>query len=139
MVMAQVPEGALLTPSRSSVAPGFFVARMAVFPGIPRLLHEMFGYVKPLVEGKRAARVTLYSFAPESAYAGIMRAMIGVFPGISSGSYPLLEGEYRVRIVFRAENFARAAACADRFTELMRGAGMEIARRTEERGTDEEA
>ena len=139
MVMAQVPEGAVLIPNRISVAPGFFVARMAVFPGIPRLLHEMFEWVKPLVEGKKAARVTLYSFALESAYAGIMRETIGAFSGVSIGSYPLMEGEYRVRIVFRAENFARAAACADRFTERMRAAGMDIARRTEERGTDEEA
>jgi len=91
------------------------------------------------VEGRRAARVTLYSFAPESAYAGILREMIVAFPGVGIGSYPLAEGEYRVRIVFRAENFARAAACADRFTERMRAMGMEIARRTEERGTDEEA
>src|SRR4030065_2744611 len=114
MVMAQVPEGAVLIPNRISVAPGFFVARMAVSPGIPRLLHEMFGWVKPLVEGKRAARVTLYSFAPESTYAGILREMIVAFPGVGIGSYPRAEGEYRVRIVFRAENFARGAACADR-------------------------
>ncbi len=139
LVMSKVPEGAVLIPNPVSAAPGFFVARMAVFPGIPRLLHEMFGWVKPLVEGKRISRVTLYSLAPESAYAGIMRETITAFPEVRIGSYPLLEGEYRVRVVFRAEDPARACASADRFTERMRAAGMEISRRTEEQGADGEA
>jgi molybdopterin-biosynthesis enzyme MoeA-like protein len=109
---------------------------MAVFPGIPRLLQEMFVWIKPFVEGRRGGRVTLYSQAPESTYAAIMRETIAAFPGVSIGSYPLLEGEYRVRIVFRSEDFPRAAASADSFTERMQAAGMEITRRTEEGGTD---
>jgi molybdenum cofactor synthesis domain-containing protein len=136
MVMAKVPEGAVLIPNPVSGAPGFLVSRMAVFPGIPRLLQEMFVWIKPFVEGRRGGRVTLYSQAPESTYAGIMRETIADFPGVSIGSYPLLEGEYRVRIVFRSEDFPRAAASADFFTERMRAAGMEINRRIEEGGTD---
>ncbi len=138
MVMAHVPEGAVLIPNPVSAAPGFFVARMAVFPGIPRLLREMFLWIRPHVEGRRVARVTLYSQAPESAYAGIMRETMAEYPGVSIGSYPLLEGEYRVRVVFRADDFPRAAASADYFTERLRGAGMGISRRLEEKGTDEE-
>jgi molybdopterin-biosynthesis enzyme MoeA-like protein len=114
MVMAKVPEGAVLIPNPVSGAPGFLVSRMAVFPGIPRLLQEMFVWIKPFV----------------------MRETIADFPGVSIGSYPLLEGEYRVRIVFRSEDFPRAAASADFFTERMRAAGMEINRRIEEGGTD---
>lgn len=132
MVMARVPEGAILIPNPISAAPGFFVDRMAVFPGIPRLLREMFVWIKPFVEGKKGGRVILYSHAPESTYAGIMRETIAAFPGVSIGSYPLLEGEYRVRVVFRSEDFTRAAASADSFTERMKAAGMKIVRRTEE-------
>ncbi|HEU5360142.1 MAG TPA: molybdopterin-binding protein [Candidatus Deferrimicrobiaceae bacterium] len=139
MVMAQVPEGAVLIPNPVSAAPGFLVARMAVFPGIPRLLHEMFGWIRPHVEGRRGGRVTLYSRAPESAYAGIMRETIAASPGVTIGSYPMMEGEYRVRIAFRAESFPRASAAADFFTDRMTAAGMEISRRIEERGADEEA
>ena len=132
MVMAQVPEGAVLIPNPISAAPGFYVARMAAFPGIPRLLHEMFGWLKPLVEGKKGGRVTLFSQAPESAYAEIMRETLAAFPGVSIGSYPLLESGYRVRVVFRSENVSRAAASANYFIEKMRAAGMEISFRTEE-------
>jgi len=138
MVMSQVPEGAVLIPNPVSAAPGFLAARMAVFPGIPRLLREMFFWIRPLVEGKKMARVTLYSQAPESAYAEIMRETKAGFPGVSIGSYPLLEGEYRVRVVFRAEDFPRVAASADFFTERLRAAGMEISRRQEERGADDQ-
>ncbi len=132
MVMAQVPEGAVLIPNPVSAAPGFFVARMAVFPGIPRLLHEMFGWLRPLVEGKREGRVTLFSRAPESAYAGIMRETKAAFPEVRIGSYPLLDSEYRVRVVFRAKEISRASACANSFAEKMKAAGMEILHRTEE-------
>jgi molybdenum cofactor synthesis domain-containing protein len=139
MVMAQVPEGAVLIPNTVSAAPGFLVARMAVFPGIPRLLREMFLWIKPHVEGRKGARVTLYSQAPESAYADIMRETIAGFPGVSIGSYPIMEGEYRVRVVFRADDFPRAAASADFFTERLLAAGMGISRRMEEKGSDEGA
>ncbi len=138
MVMAQVPEGAVLIPNPVSAAPGFLAGRMAAFPGIPRLLREMFFWIRPHVEGKRGARVTLYSQAPESAYADIMRETKAGFPGVSIGSYPLLGGEYRVRIVFRAEDFRRAAASADFFTDRLRVAGMEISHRQEEKGANEE-
>ncbi len=137
MVMAQVPDGSVLIPNPVSAAPGFFVARMAAFPGIPRLLHEMFGWLRPLVEGKKGGRVTLFSRAPESAYAGIMRETIATFPGVKIGSYPIMEGGYRVRIVFRSEDERRASSAADAFTAGMRAQGMEIIHRTEEGETDE--
>lgn len=139
IVMAQVPEGAVLIPNPVSGAPGFLAGRMAVFPGIPRLLREMFGWLKTLVEGRRKSRVILYSQAPESAYASIMRETCAGFPGVTVGSYPIMEGEYRVRVVFRAEELSQASSSADYFTDRMRAKGMEIFRREEERGTDEEA
>ncbi|MBF8258319.1 MAG: MoCF biosynth protein [Actinobacteria bacterium] len=136
MLMAQAPEGSTLIPNPVSAAPGFFVARIAAFPGIPMLLHEMFGWIRPHVEGKRKSRVALFGKIPESGYAGYMKEVMEAFPGVSVGSYPMMDGEYRVRIVFRAGEFSRAAACADMFTEKIRGAGWEIQRREEERRED---
>ena len=134
MLMAHVPEGAMLIPNPLSGAPGFFVGRIAAFPGIPRLLHEMFEWIRPLVAGKRKSRVTLLSQASESSYAGIMGEAQSAFPDVGIGSYPTVDGEYRVRIVFRADDLARAAACADAFTARLREAGMDVARRIEEGG-----
>ncbi len=134
MLMAQVPEGAALIPNPLSGAPGFFVGRMAAFPGIPRLLREMFAWIRPHVAGTRKSRVTLLSQAPESEYAGIMGEMQAAYPDVSIGSYPTVDAEYRVRIVFRADDPARAAACANAFTARLRDAGMDVARRIEEGG-----
>jgi molybdenum cofactor synthesis domain-containing protein len=139
MLMAQVPQGAVLIPNPVSIAPGFCIARMAAFPGIPGLLREMFGWLKPMVEGKRKSRVTLFINVPESAFAGIMKEAMDAFPDVSVGSYPMIEGEYRVRVVFRAVGFARAAGCADFFTARLLAAGREISRREEERGEDEKS
>jgi len=136
ILMAQVPEGAELIPNPVSAAPGFHIAGMAAFPGIPRLLREMIGWAKPLVSGARMSRVTLYSGAPESSYAGIMREAILAFPEVRIGSYPMLEGEYRVRVVFRAGRLSLASACASYFTEQMAREGMTVTLRTEEPGED---
>ncbi len=134
LLMAQVPEGATLIPNPLSGAPGFFVGRMAAFPGIPRLLREMFGWIRPYVAGRRKSRVTLLSQAPESRYAGIMAEVQAAFPDVGIGSYPTIESEYRVRIVFRADDPARARMCADAFTARLREGGMDVAKRIEEEG-----
>jgi molybdenum cofactor synthesis domain-containing protein len=136
LLMAHVPQGATLIPNPLSPAPGFFTHRMAVFPGIPRMLQAMFGWVKPLVSGARRSRVTLYSMAPESSYAGIMREAMEAFPDVGIGSYPMSEGEYRVRVVFRGREFDRTSACAARFEERLAGIGFQVLRRLEERGDD---
>ncbi len=132
LLMAQVPEGAVLIPNPVSAAPGFYIDGIAAFPGIPRLLREMFGWIRPFVEGPRRCRVTLYSKAPESAYAGIMREAMGEFRDVSVGSYPMAEGEYRVRIVFRAWEISRARGCADLFSRRFAEEGMEVLERREE-------
>ncbi len=134
LLMAHVPEGATLIPNPLSAAPGFLVGRMAAFPGIPRLLREMFGWIRPHVAGTRKSRVTLLSQAPESRYAGIMEELQAAFPDVGIGSYPTVDAEYRVRIVFRADDPQRAGACADAFTARLRAAGMDVARRIEEGG-----
>jgi len=134
LLMATVPEGAVLIPNPVSAAPGFCVAGMAAFPGIPRLLRAMFGWLRPMIRGRRMARVTLYGRAPESAFAGIMEQVMREFPDVSVGSYPMTEGEYRVRVVFRGEEPGRTAACADRFGLLLAEAGLSMDERTEEAG-----
>lgn len=136
LLMALVPQGATLIPNPLSPAPGFFTHRMAVFPGIPRMLQSMFGWVRPMVSGGRRSRVTLYSMAPESSYAGIMREAMEAFPDVAVGSYPMSEGEYRVRVVFRGNGFGRTSACAAHFEERLAGVGFRVLRRAEERGDD---
>jgi len=136
MLMAHVPEGAALIPNPLSGAPGFHIHRMAVFPGIPRLLQAMFSWVRPLVAGVRKTRITLFSMAPESSYAGIMKEIIVTYPDVAVGSYPITDGEYRVRVVFRGLGYARTAECAGRFEEKLAGAGHRVLQRLEERGDD---
>lgn len=136
MLMAHVPEGAALIPNPLSGAPGFHIQRMAVFPGIPRLLQAMFPWVRPLVAGARKTRIALFSMAPESSYAGIMKEIIAAYPEIAVGSYPVTDGEYRVRVVFRGLGYARTAECAGRFEEKLAGTGYHVLHRQEERGDD---
>ena len=136
MLMAQVPRGATLIPNPLSPAPGFFIDGMAVFPGVPSMLQAMFEWVKPLVSGRRKSRVVLYSMAPESSYAGIMKEAMTAFPDVGIGSYPVSDGEHRVRVVFRGDRFERVDACAARFTTRLSEIGYDVPHRTEERGDE---
>jgi molybdopterin-biosynthesis enzyme MoeA-like protein len=136
MLMAQVPQGATLIPNPLSPAPGFFIDGIAVFPGVPRMLQAMFDWVKPMVSGRRRSRVTLFAMAPESSYAGIMKEAMTSFPDVGIGSYPMSDGEYRVRVVFRGDSFRRTDACAADFSKRLMEIGYEVLRRAEERGED---
>jgi len=136
MLMAQVPEGATLIPNPLSPAPGFFIDRIAVFPGVPRMLQAMFEWVKPMVSGCRKSRIIVYAMAPESSYAGIMKEAMKAFPDVGIGSYPMSDGEYRVRVVFRGDRYDRTDACAATFTSMLAEIGFEVLRRVEERGDD---
>jgi hypothetical protein len=89
-----------------------------------------------MVAGHRKSRVTLYAMAPESSYAGIMKEAMTAFPDVGIGSYPMSDGEYRVRVVFRGDRFERTDACAASFAEGLAGIGFEVLRRVEERGDD---
>jgi len=136
MLMALVPRGATLIPNPLSPAPGFFIDRMAVFPGVPRMLQAMFEWVKPMVVGRRKSRITLFSMAPESSFAGIMKEVMTAFSDVGVGSYPMSEGEYRVRAVFRGDRFERTEASAATFTKCLAEIGYAVLRRVEERGED---
>jgi molybdopterin-biosynthesis enzyme MoeA-like protein len=132
MLMAHVPQGAELIPNPISAAPGFFIDHMAAFPGVPAILHGMFDWVRPRITGKRQASVTLFSNAPESLYAGFMEELMSAFTDVGIGSYPMMEGVYRVRVVFRSDDLARARSCADAFTAKLGTIGYSIESRTEE-------
>ena len=109
--MAHVPRGAALIPNPLSGAPGFFIHRMAAFPGIPVLLQAMFPWVKPLVAGKRKSRISLFSMAPESSFAGIMEESMRRFPDVEIGFLP----DHRRRNgLSRARCVPRRRLCAHR-------------------------
>jgi hypothetical protein len=65
-----------------------------------------------------------------------MKEAMTAFPDIGIGSYPMSDGEYRVRVVFRGDRFDRTDACAAGFTKLLSETGYEVLRRAEERGED---
>lgn len=147
LLMADVPQGSELIPNLLSTAPGFFVAGMAAFPGVPVLLQGMFpSFISSLAsrglfEGRRKSKVTLRSDAPESRFAGIMRVAMDAHPKASVGSYPEQRkapgadgSRWTTRIVFRADVFKDAAACADGFASDLLALGYTIGSREEEKG-----
>jgi molybdenum cofactor synthesis domain-containing protein len=146
LLMADVPLGSELIPKPLSTAPGFFVGGMAAFPGIPALLQGMFpAFLASLVErgifeGRRKAKVTLHTDAPESRYAGIMRKAMDGHATVSVGSYPEQKkipgtdvARWTTRVVFRADEFNDARACADGFEGDLLALGYTVGSREEEK------
>jgi molybdenum cofactor synthesis domain-containing protein len=102
--MAHLPVGCRLIANELTGAPGFAIGNCYVFPGIPRLLHEMFEEVRdefatdPIYSGWFTCNIG------ESRFAHLMLDAQERFPMVSVGSYPRLEGSYRVKVVCRSRN-----------------------------------
>jgi len=102
--MAHVPVGCRLIANDLTGAPGFALKNCYVFPGIPRLLHEMFEEVRDEFAADPLYSAWFTCNVGESRFAGLMLEAQERFPDVTVGSYPRLEGSYRVKIVCRSRS-----------------------------------
>ncbi|RMG59661.1 MAG: competence/damage-inducible protein A [Deltaproteobacteria bacterium] len=124
--MAMLPDGASLIENPVSGAPGFMVENILVFPGIPSLIEEMFPQVRPLFRGTSFHKGIVYMESGESSYSDIMERLMKEFPSLSIGSYPSLEGGYRVRLVVRGQDGEEVRRCVEKFVTLCRERGLTV-------------
>lgn len=102
--MAEVPEGSMLIPNPISAAPGFISGKVMVFPGIPRLIENMFPFVKKYFRMVTVRKGIIYLSAGESTYSDIMKDLMEKYADLSIGSYPTVESGYIARVVIRGND-----------------------------------
>ena len=89
--MAWLPEHCELIPNPITVAPGFVVENVFVFPGIPRLLQAMFPQVRERFRGRPVHTVELETRAREGDYTPLLQRLKERYPDVAVGSYPSLD------------------------------------------------
>ena len=103
--MADLPEDCVLIPNATSGAPGFRLENVYVFPGVPKLMREMFLSIeKELPQGK-IFKTEVKSPIGETLFADLMEEALKKFPDVKIGSYPELDeasGSWQCKLTFTA-------------------------------------
>lgn len=118
--MALTPEGATLIDNPISAAPGFRIANVLVFAGVPAIMQVMFESIRhTLVGGAPLRSRTFRTNLAEGVMASDLGALQSRYPDVEIGSYPsFARREAGVRIVLRSTDAARLAAACDEFVAL---------------------
>ena len=125
--MARLPEGAALIENPVSAAPGFRLANVFVFAGVPTIMRAMFGSIRHLVAGGPPirSRALIADTAEGDIAAGLAEVQVS-FPDVEIGSYPMY-GAQRVHcsVVLRSPDPARLDAAGARVEALLRALGVD--------------
>ena len=104
--MAYLPEKAGLIDNPVSVAPGFFLENVYVFPGVPRILQVMFKeLIKDLDEGLRYYKKTVSTILSEGLIGDFIEKVQKKFHYLEIGSYPYFKkNSFGVSLVIKGED-----------------------------------
>ncbi|KZD12726.1 competence/damage-inducible protein A [Oceanibaculum pacificum] len=125
--MAEVPEGAVLVDNPVSKAPGFRIANVYVFAGIPRVMQAMFESIRhELTKGAPIESRTVSCRLGEGTLAAGLGAVQQRYADIDIGSYPyFVAGGFGVSLVLRGTDTDRLQQAADEVRALIRDLGGE--------------
>ena len=103
--MAYIPESATLIDNPVSVAPGFFIQNVFVFPGVPEILQIMFkDFISSLDHGDRYFKKTISTILSEGIIGDYISKIQNKFLNIEIGSYPYFKkNSFGVSLVIKGE------------------------------------
>jgi molybdenum cofactor synthesis domain-containing protein len=112
--MARVPDGGILVDNPVSIAPGFQMANVFTFAGIPKIAEGMFQSMKHrLVGGDPVLARTVRTNLPEGIIAEPLGALQRRYEDLDIGSYPgFRNGKVSVSLVLRGTDDARLVSAA---------------------------
>lgn len=104
--MAVLPEKAKLIYNPVSVAPGFYIKNVFVFPGVPRIMEVMFyEFIDGFLEKKFLPQKQISTILPEGVIGDYIAKKQEDNKEILIGSYPYFKNQnFGVSIVLKGEN-----------------------------------
>ena len=126
--MTEIPVGAELVANPVSHAPGFRMANVFVFAGIPRIMQAMFeGIVDTLKSGAPLLSQAVTAPIPEGILGGPLAELQKRFADVEIGSYPFKteDGSGGASLVLRGTDAARLEATAQAVRQMVRDMGAE--------------
>ncbi len=127
MLMARVPQGAVLIDNPTGGPPGFSIGNVYVMAGIPSVMQGMLSTLQGKLRGGapvRSRSVTVY--LGESQIATPLGEIQNGFADIDLGSYPFArDGRYGTTLVMRGTEAAALDAMLDAVKAMIIAAGGE--------------
>ena len=104
--MAYIPENAILIDNPVSVAPGFSIENIFVFPGVPKIMQVMFREkIRSLDEGLRYYKKTVSTRLSEGIIGEYIEKIQNKFHRLEIGSYPYFKkNAFGVSLVIKGDN-----------------------------------
>ena len=113
--MAYMPENSTLIDNPVSVAPGFSIQNIFVFPGVPKIMQVMFKEkVKSFDEGLRYYKKTISTILSEGIIGEYIEQIQNKFNTLEIGSYPYFKkNSFGVSLVIKGEKDLEVSKASD--------------------------
>lgn len=103
--MAEVPEGGQLAGEGDLTFPVLAVRNVYIFPGIPEVVRRKFERIREQFRQPPYILRRVFLRADEGQIAGDLRTVLGEFPDLQLGSYPVLhDPEYTVMLTLESKS-----------------------------------
>ena len=104
--MAYMPKGAKLIDNPVSVAPGFIIQNIFVFPGVPKILEVMIDEFFKKIQSEQAFyKKTISTILSEGIIGSYISEIQKKYKDLEIGSYPYFKkNSFGVSIVFSGDN-----------------------------------
>ena len=104
--MAYLPSKATLIDNPVSIAPGFSVDNVHVFPGVPKIFEIMLKeFIKGIGEQKKFFKRNITTEIPEGIFAEYVGAIQKKYPDVDIGSYPYFKKKsFGVSLIIKSDN-----------------------------------
>jgi molybdenum cofactor synthesis domain-containing protein len=118
--MSLVPQGAVLNLGGEIIYPALQVENVYMLPGIPQLFEAKLRALKDRFATDPYFMRAIYTSAPESAIAELLRACLERFPDLMLGSYPTIGNtRYRVKLTLESKDRAYLDAAFEHLLGLL--------------------
>ena len=113
--MAYMPENSTLIDNPVSVAPGFSIQNIFVFPGVPKIMQVMFKEkIKSFDEGLRYYKKTISTTLSEGIIGEYIEKIQNKFNTLEIGSYPYFKkNSFGVSLVIKGEKDLEVSKASD--------------------------
>ena len=126
--MAYLPSKSIIIDNPVSIAPGFSIENVHVFPGVPKIFQVMLKeFIKKVGKQKKFFKKNITTEIPEGIFAEFVGDVQKKYPDIEIGSYPFFHaGKLGVSIVLRSEDQSKIDDCSSEIKDFIKKKKIEI-------------
>ena len=119
--MAYLPSKASLIDNPVSIAPGFSIENVHVFPGVPKIFEIMLKeFIKGIGKQKQFFKKNLTTEIPEGIFAEYVGKIQKKYPEVEIGSYPYFKKKsFGVSLIIKSDNESSVEKVCDLIWEYL--------------------